>query len=216
MWVSLVRSEVTSAMATKTRRMTPEEGIRHMTQHRIFETEGRAIPYIEEGSGPIGLVLIASESLERDGLGTVTHYLDEEAGFRVVRVGQSADRTAVADRIADVEAVIDHLGFATTWIGGYGAGGTIAREYANTHTERLNGLLLLSVEDVDIPLAPMIPVLIVQATEDATAPFANGEKLQATAPDRASIKTVEGADHLFPVTHPIETAVIIEEYLDWD
>ena len=32
----------------------------------------------------------------------------------------------------------------------------------------------------------------------------------------ASIKVVEGGDHLFPMTHPIETAVVLEEYLDWD
>ena len=61
-----------------------------------------------------------------------------------------------------------------------------------------------------------IPVLIVQGSEDTVTPPANGERLQATAPERASVKSLEGADHFFPVTHPIETAVIIEEYLDWD
>lgn len=187
-----------------------------MTQQSIIEIDGRAVPYIEEGSGPIGLVLIAQDTLERDGLGTVTHYLDEEAGFRVVRVGESREGASVEERIADAHGVIEHLGFATTWVGGYGTGGTIARRFANTHSERLNGLLLLGVEDVDIALAPMIPVLIVQATDDEVSPFANGERLQATAPERASIKVVQGADHLFPATHPIETAVIIEEYLDWD
>ncbi|WP_300268249.1 alpha/beta hydrolase, partial [Microbacterium sp.] len=67
-----------------------------------------------------------------------------------------------------------------------------------------------------IALAPAIPVLIVQASEDDVTPAANAESLQATAPERASIKRVEGAGHLFPATHAIETAVIIEEYLDWD
>lgn len=187
-----------------------------MTQQSIFETEGRAIPYIEEGSGPIGLVLIATEGPDSSGLGIVTHYLDQEAGFRVVRVGKSGERSSVAERVEDAAAVIDHLGFTSTWIGGYGFGGSLARAFAAEHTANINGLLLLGVEEVEMPLAPMIPVLIVQATGDEITPPANGEKLQATAPDRASIKTVEGADHLFPVTHPIETAIIIEEYLDWD
>ena len=30
------------------------------------------------------------------------------------------------------------------------------------------------------------------------------------------MKNIAGAGHLFPLTHPIETAFIIEEYLDWD
>lgn len=187
-----------------------------MTQQSIFETEGRAIPFIEEGSGPIGLVLLSPDAPESDGLGIITHYLDEEAGFRVVRIGQSGSRSSIAERVQDAAAVIDHLGLATTWIGGYGSAGTIARAFAAEHTSRVNGLLLLGVEESAEPLAPLIPVLIVQATGDTVTPPANGEKLQATAPERASIKTVEGADHLFPVTHPIETAVIIEEYLDWD
>ena len=29
-------------------------------------------------------------------------------------------------------------------------------------------------------------------------------------------ETIEGGGHLFPMTHPIETAVVLEEYLDWD
>ncbi len=64
--------------------------------------------------------------------------------------------------------------------------------------------------------APVMPVLIIQGTKDIDAPFANGEQLQSTAPERASVKSIDGADHLFPMTHPIETAVVIEEYLDWD
>lgn len=187
-----------------------------MTQQSIFETEGRTIPYIEEGSGPIGLVLITTEGPDSGGLGIVTHYLDEEAGFRIVRVGKSGERSTVAERVEDAAAVIDHLGFTSTWVGGHGFGGTLAREFARQHPERVSGLLLLGVEEVETPLAPMIPVLIVQATDDEVTPAANAEKLQATAPERASIKTVAGADHLFPVTHPIETAIIIEEYLDWD
>lgn len=193
-----------------------------MTQQTVLEPEGRAIPYIEEGEGPVSLVLISGRALSGDGLAVVSHYLAEEAGFHVVRIGPRAesaaqDRAATLSELAEnVVAVIDHLGLEHTWIGGHAFGGTAARVFATEHTDRVNGLLLLGVEDDDIPLAPAIPVLIVQATEDEVTPTANAERLHATALERASIKTVAGADHLFPATHPIETAVIVEEYLDWD
>src|SRR5690606_12301135 len=112
----------------------------------------------------------------------------------------------IADRVEDALAVIDHLGLEHTWIGGHGYGGTVARTFAAAHADRVNGLLLLGVEDADIPLAPVVPVLIVQASDDEVTPLANAEALRSTAPERASIKHVDGADHLFPATHPIETA----------
>ncbi|WP_417508221.1 alpha/beta fold hydrolase [Microbacterium sp.] len=189
-----------------------------MSQLNIMEPEGRAVPYVVEGEGPVALVLITERALDSDGLGVISHYLAEEAGFRIIRIGTragAADESA-DDRVADVLAVLDHLGLEDSWVGGYGIGGTAARSFAAAHVDRVNGLLLLGVEDADIPLAPAIPVLLVQGTADDVTPPANAEKLQATAPERASIKTLEGADHFFPVTHPIETAVIIEEYLDWD
>lgn len=187
-----------------------------MTDLSIFEPDARAIPYADEGESPVTLVLIPESGLERDALGVVAHYLAEEAGFRVVRIGARADSEGVDERVADVAAVLDHLGIEHTWIGGHGAGGTAARAFAVAHTDRVNGLLFLGVEEAETPLAPVIPVLIIQGTDDDVTPPANGERLQATAPERASIKTVDGASHLFPMTHPVETAVIIEEYLDWD
>ena len=188
-----------------------------MTQKSIFEPEGRAVPYLTEGEGPVALVLITDRELEADGLGVVSHYLVEEAGFHVIRVGaRTGQDLTINERVDDALAVIDGLGLDAAWIGGHGLGGTVARTFVTEHIDRANGLLLLGVEDEQIPLAPAIPVLIVQATDDEVTPAANAEALQATAPERASIKTVEGAGHLFPATHPIETAVIIEEYLDWD
>lgn len=190
-----------------------------MTQQNILESEGGALPYIVEGEGPVSLVLLTARELEGDGLGAVAHYLAEEAGFHVIRVGLGASGTDAASAAAlagEVLAVVDRLGLDDTWIGGHGFGGSVARAFAAAHTDRVNGLLLLGAEDDDTPLAPAIPVLIVQGTEDTVTPPANGERLHATAPERASVKNLEGADHFFPVTHPIETAVIIEEYLDWD
>lgn len=191
-----------------------------MTQQSIFESDGRAVPYVEEGSGPVALVLISGLPLDSDGLGAVSHYLANEAGFHVVRIGPRDESTTAEatehERADDALAVIDHLGLPHTWIGGYGSGGTVARVFAAQHSERVNGLVLLRVEEKQIELPPVIPVLIVQAAEDELTPPSNGEQLRAAAPERTSITTIDGANHLFPMSHPIETAMVIEEYLDWD
>ena len=188
-----------------------------MTDTQIFEPDGRAIPFVDEGDGPVKLVLIQEHGLAADVLVVVGHYLAEEAGFHVVRVGHraGAEEVSFEERVADALAVIDHVGLEDTWFGGHGFGGTVARALVAAHPDRANGLLLLGVEEADIELPPAIPVLIIQGTDDVTTPVANAERLQASVPDRASIKSVDG-DHLFPMTHPIETAVVIEEYLDWD
>lgn len=191
-----------------------------MTDTQIFEPDGRAIPFVDEGDGPVKLVLIQERDVAADVLGVVAHYLAEEAGFHVVRIGHRADvkgeEVSLDARVEDALAVIDHVGLGDTWIGGHGFGGTIARAFAVAHADRVNGLALLGVEENETPLAPVMPVLIIQGTKDLSTPFANGEQLQSTAPERASVKSIDGADHLFPMTHPIETAVVIEEYLDWD
>ena len=188
-----------------------------MTDIQIFESDGRAIPFVDEGDGPVKLVLIQERGLAADVLAVSAHYLAEEAGFHVLRIGHRADDAELSldDRVADALAVIDHVGLEDSWFGGHGFGGTVARGLAAAHPDRANGLLLIGVEDVDVPLAPAIPVLIIQGTEDTVTPPAEAERLRATVPERASIKTVDG-DHLFPMHHPIDTAVIIEEYLDWD
>lgn len=188
-----------------------------VTESSIFEPAGRAVAYADEGEGPVTLVLIPERGLDADVLGVISHYLAEEAGFRVVKVDTGSEGVAALDeRVADTLAVLDHLGIEDTWIGGHGFGGTVARAFAAAHTDRVNGLLLLGAEDVDIPLAPAIPVLIVQGSDDTVTLPGTGERLQATAPERASVKTLDGADHFFPATHPVQAAVLIEEYLDWD
>ncbi|WP_460800688.1 alpha/beta fold hydrolase [Microbacterium sp. GXF6406] len=185
-----------------------------MTEINSIDLEGRTVPFTDEGEGPVTLALVTERALDSDGLGVISHYLAEEAGFRVIRIGGAG--ISHDQRAADAAAVLEHLGIEDSWIGGYGIGGTTARVFANAHADRVNGLLLMGAEDVDIALAPVVPVLFVQGSADEVTPAANAEKLQATAPERSSIKTIEGADHFFPVTHPFETGVIIEEYLDWD
>lgn len=186
-----------------------------MTDTQIFEPEGRAIPFVDEGDGPVKLVLIQEHGLAADVLGVVAHYLAEEAGFHVLRIGHREGDASLQERVGDALAVIDSVGFDDTWVGGHGFGGTVARALVAEHSDRANGLLLLGVEDVDIPVAPVLPVLIVQADDDDVTPPANAQRLQAQIPDRSSIKSI-GGDHLFPMHHPVETAVLIEEYLDWD
>ncbi len=188
-----------------------------MTESSIFDPTGRAVAYGDEGEGPVTLVLVPGRGLDEDVLGVVSHYLAEEAGFRVVKIATGIEGEAsLEERVADTLAVLDHLGVDDAWIGGHGFGGTVARVFVAAHPDRANGLLLLGAEDIDLPLAPLVPVLIIQGSDDAVTLAETGERLYATAPERASIRTLDGADHLFPTTHPIETAVIIEEYLDWD
>lgn len=187
-----------------------------VTDTQIFEPAGRAIPFAVEGEGPVSLVLLPESDIGADGLGVISHYLVEEAGFHVVRIGARAEAESVHDRVEDVISILDLLGMDAAWIGGHGVGGTAARVFTATHPDRSNGLLLLGVEDDDIALAPLIPVLIIQGADDDVTPPVNGERLKASAPERASVKNLDGAGHLFPLTHPIQTAFVIEEYLDWD
>ncbi len=65
-------------------------------------------------------------------------------------------------------------------------------------------------------LAPSLPVLIIQGGDDKITVPSSGDDLQATARDRASVVRIPGAGHLFPMTHPGETAFQIEDYLGWD
>ena len=187
-----------------------------MTLTTIFEPTGRAIPFAVEGEGPVSLVLFSEGDLDADGLSVISHYLVEEAGFHVVRIGSPSAAASVGERVDGAVAVLAEIGLDHTWIGGHGAGGTVASSFAARHPDRTNGLLLLGVEDERLPLPPLRPVLIIQGTDDDVRPHARGERLRSTAPERASLKSIEGAGHLFPRTHPIQTAFIIEEYLDWD
>ncbi|MDJ1113450.1 alpha/beta fold hydrolase [Microbacterium dauci] len=65
-------------------------------------------------------------------------------------------------------------------------------------------------------LAQNLPILIIQGADDRITVPTAGDDLQATAPDRASVVRLPGAGHLFPMTHPGETAFQIEDYLGWD
>lgn len=229
-----------------------------MTDMRIFEPDGRAIPYADEGSTGPAVVLIPGRGLNISYLGPLAHALVEE-DFRVLRVGPRhpasvADaNVSMHDLARDVVDVMDHVGLGSAWIGGHAFGGSVARTVSLDHSGRVAGVLLLGVEGAEqtdelaeggseIPegardggvdsmqraaqdaspevewstLAPAIPVLVIQGADDRLTPPENGERLRESAPDRVSVVNVEGAGHLFPVTHVGATAWPIEDYLDWD
>ena len=179
-----------------------------------FEPDGRAIAYIDEGAGP-ALVLIPETGQDIASLGTLASILVEE-DFRVLRLAPldvTADVSGLAQAVVDI---MDAVGLEHSWIGGHGFGGTVARAVALGHHDRVNGVLLMAPEDVDGDLVDDIPLLVIHGTDDDVTPLAVSERLVASAPAIVSLKQVEGAGHLFPVTHPGETSWFIEDYLDWD
>ena len=150
------------------------------------------------------------------------------------------------DLAQDVADVMADLGVDHAWVGGHAFGGSVARVVALDHHDRVNGVLLLGVEgaapaaiftdvpekfrDSEVeslqsaaraawelpPLASGVPVLVIQGTEDGITPPANGEALQASAPELVSVVPIEGGGHMFPATHIGATSWAIEDYLDWD
>jgi pimeloyl-ACP methyl ester carboxylesterase len=194
-----------------------------VTDNQIFEPDGRAIPYAAEGSGP-AIVVLPGRGLSVGYLGSLAHSVSQE-DFRVVRVGSRrppVDGDAVVsmrDLAQDVIDVMDHLGVTDAWVGGHAFGGSVARALSLVHPDRVNGVLLLGVEAMAgefATLAPGIPVLVVQGTEDQITPPQNGEDLRAGAPDQVSVVRIEDGGHMFPATHVGATSWAIEDYLDWD
>ena len=63
---------------------------------------------------------------------------------------------------------------------------------------------------------PAFPCWSSRAPTDQVTPPANGDELQASAPDRVSVVRIEDGGHLFAATHVGATSWAIEDYLDWD
>lgn len=191
-----------------------------MTETQIFEPDGRAISYAVEGNGP-AVVLIAGRGLAIDYLGTLAHLLAEE-DFRVLRIAssiplsQAEDDVSVHELARGVVDIMDHVDVKDAWLGGHAFGGSIARAVALDHHDRVNGVLLLGVEAGDTRLAEGLPVLVIQGSADDITPPANGEALQASAPDRVSIVSIDGGGHMFASENVGATSWAIEDYLDWD
>lgn len=158
-------------------------------------------------------MLIAAQGLAIDYLGTLAHLLAEE-DFRVLRI---ASRPASAHELArDVVDIMDAVDVKDAWLGGHAFGGSVARAVAIDFHDRVNGVLLLGVEAGDLTLAEGLPVLVIQGSADEVTPPANGEALQAAAPDRVSVVSIDGGGHMFPSENVGATSWAIEDYLDWD
>lgn len=188
-----------------------------MTEVQTFDATDRAIPYIDEGTGP-AVVLLPGSGMDVHYLGMLAASLVAE-DFRVVRIGwpeSGADASAAADHAADVVAVMDALDLDHAWVGGHAFGGSVARTVSHDHHDRVNGVLLLGVDDPEAPLADGIPVLVIQGEVDDVTPTANGDALKEAAPGLVSVVVVDGAGHLFAETHVGATSWAIEDYLDWD
>ncbi|WP_051606393.1 alpha/beta fold hydrolase [Microbacterium sp. CH12i] len=164
--------------------------------------------------------MIPGQGLDITYLGLLAHSVAQE-DFRIVRIGSRWADTAASlnDLAQNVVDVMDHLAVTNAWVGGHAFGGSVARTVALDHHDRVNGVLLLGVEEsalVPGALAAGIPVLVIQGTHDEITPAVNGEKLQAAAPGLVSVVPIEGAGHMFPETHMGATSWAIEDYLDWD
>lgn len=113
-----------------------------------FEPDGRAIPYLEEGEGPVRAVLLPGRGLGISSFVTVAHFL-EEAGVHLLRVGVRRNSTGgvtLHDLAQDVVDVMAHVGFGPSWVVGHGAGGALARTVALDHPGQVGGIGLIGVE----------------------------------------------------------------------
>ena len=122
------------------------------TERQIFEPDGRAVPYLDEGAGPV-VVLLPAAGLDFAYLGTLGSILVEE-DFRVIRIGTrtaQTDAVTLHDLAQDVVDVLTGLGVDDAWVGGHAFGGAVARTIALDHHDRVNGVLLLGVETGDAP-----------------------------------------------------------------
>jgi pimeloyl-ACP methyl ester carboxylesterase len=123
---------------------------------QTFEPDGRAIPFADEGDGPVRVVLLPARGFGIESLGTIAHVLEEE-GFRVIRIGVRAagsvpDAPLTLHVLAeDVISVLDSVGVDSAFIGGHAFGGALARTVALDHPERAEGLVLLGVTDAQPP-----------------------------------------------------------------
>lgn len=132
---------------------------------------------------------------------------------------EPAVASALATAISDAAA--DEVRDATRVL----AGDTANLDLAVAHLVRTRDVAAAAVQDAALAatpaeewtaLAPSLAVLVIQAGADPVTPPAAAERLQASEPARVSLARVEGAGHLYPLTHPGETAWEIEDFLAWD
>lgn len=95
--------------------------------------------------------------------------------------------------------------------------GRIIAHARDAAARRMQATAMAATPDSEWATLPAgIPNLIIQGAEDAVLPATLGVRLRADATDRASVVTIPGAGHLFPLTHAGEVEAEIEDYLGWD
>ncbi len=90
--------------------------------------------------------------------------------------------TNAADRVMDAFPEIEHW-----YIAGHSLGGAMASSYAGSHTDRLNGLIMLGAYPVN---DAQIPTLALYGSEDG---LLNKEKLEGTA----NVIEIPGGNHAY-------------------
>lgn len=175
---------------------------------QTFEPDGRAIPFVEEGEGPVKVVLLPARGLGISSLGTLAHVLEEE-GFHLLRVGvrqNDIDGVTLHDLARDVVDVMEHVGLGSAWIGGHGFGGALARVVARDHHDSVEGVILLGVETENGDSAALA------ALETALSDAADAELLDAASvlggdADPAFARNVL-LRHREPAAAPVQAAAL--------
>ena len=142
-----------------------------LASSQIFEPDGRAIPFAEEGEGPVRVVLLPGHGLGVSSLGTLAHVLEEE-GFHLLRIGvrtAQSEGATMHDLAQDVVDVMARLGWASAWIAGHGFGGALARTVALDHHDRVEGIVLIGVETgalLDVTAPTALAIALADADDD--------------------------------------------------
>jgi pimeloyl-ACP methyl ester carboxylesterase len=139
----------------------------------------------------------------------------------VAEPGEPDPEVAAALKTAISDAAADDVRDATRVLAGEAAN----LDLAVAHLVRTRDVAAAAVQDAALAatppaewtaLAPSLAVLVIQAGADLVTPPAAAVRLQESEPARVSLARVEGAGHLYPLTHPGETAWEIEDFLAWD
>ncbi|MFT4215542.1 MAG: alpha/beta hydrolase [Microbacterium sp.] len=184
-----------------------------LSLRQIFEPDGRAIAFVDEGSGP-AVVLLPAAGLDFAYLGTLASILVEE-DFRVVRIGSRTPAADVTmhDLARDIIDVLGALDIDHAWVGGHAFGGAVARTVALDHHDLVDGVLLLGVESgaaaaderaqelravFGDDYAPDADLEAMQTAALATTP---AEEWAAVAPDTPTLVIQGTDDAVTPAAH---------------
>ena len=115
----------------------------------ICEIDGTNIHYEDRGEGPVLLLLHGLGSSAMDWEYQYPHF---EQNYRIIApdfrgFGQSDKPEGpylVARQAADIEALLDHLDIEQTAVVGFSMGGAVAFEFAATHPQRVQQLIIVN------------------------------------------------------------------------